>query len=168
MAEFLDHIEALIVKEGGYRLTDTPGDRGGQTYAGISRRSNPHWPGWAVIDAGGEPERTVVHALYKTDYWDPLQLDEIDSGDLAEMLLSSSVLSGPGRAAILGQSAAGVEVDGRFGPVTVAAVNGMAWSLFEARFTLARIARFAGIADRDPSQRKFFRGWVNRVLREVA
>ena len=39
MAEFLPAFESMILHEGGYVLHDVPGDRGGQTYTGISRKN---------------------------------------------------------------------------------------------------------------------------------
>ena len=45
MADFLPAYEAMIRNEGGYVLHDVPGDRGGQTYAGIARNMNLRWPG---------------------------------------------------------------------------------------------------------------------------
>ena len=41
MADFAPAFEKMIHDEGGYQLTDIPGDRGGQTYAGIARKPNP-------------------------------------------------------------------------------------------------------------------------------
>ena len=41
MADFLPAFEQMIRDEGGYTLHTIPGDRGGQTYAGIARNFNP-------------------------------------------------------------------------------------------------------------------------------
>ena len=165
MAEFNHHIEDLITKEGGYVLTDVRGDRGGQTYAGISRRANPNWSGWRYVDQDQTPPRDLVHALYRALYWDSMSLDDV-SDDIAEMLLSSAVLSGPRTAAKLLQAALGVTVDGVIGSQSTMALRAADPQLLEARFALARIARFNRIA-KDRSQLKFLRGWINRVLAEV-
>lgn len=167
MARFEDHIGPLIEKEGGYRLTNVEHDRGGETYAGISRKSNPDWEGWPFIDRGQTPPREIVHVCYKLKYWNPVRGDGIKDENVAGILFSSSVLSGPGVATVLCQCAVGVKVDGKFGRKTLEAVNACDTGFFEARFALARIARFADIAESDSTQRKFFRGWVNRVLREL-
>jgi lysozyme family protein len=46
--EFFDW---LMSKE-GKAITADPRDAGGQTCWGISRRYNPQWTGWALVDAG--------------------------------------------------------------------------------------------------------------------
>ena len=73
MADFPPLHRDLIRKEGGYRLINVPGDRGGQTYAGISRNANPNWPGWALIDRGADDEDPVLEELadelYRIKYW---------------------------------------------------------------------------------------------------
>ncbi|NDF50116.1 MAG: surface-binding protein, partial [Betaproteobacteria bacterium] len=60
MADFAPAYEAMIRNEGGYVLHDVPGDRGGQTYAGIARNMNPRWPGWALIDRGQDVPAQLV------------------------------------------------------------------------------------------------------------
>ena len=169
MAKFADHIEPLVKKEGGYRLTDIAGDRGGKTYAGISHRSHPGWEGWRLLDRGAEP--TVLHAavykLYDSDYWSPIKGDLIEDEDKIELLFSCAVLSGPARAIRLAQQASEVNIDGRMGPKTIKAVNDMDTDLFEARFVLARLNRYREICNRNRSQSKFLLGWLNRVYGEL-
>jgi lysozyme family protein len=41
MAEFQPACELMICNEGGYKLHTVPGDKGGMTYAGISRNNFP-------------------------------------------------------------------------------------------------------------------------------
>ena len=48
MANFEDAYKKLLIKEGGY-VHDSD-DSGGETYRGISRRYNPTWEGWDIID----------------------------------------------------------------------------------------------------------------------
>ncbi|MDE0211187.1 MAG: hypothetical protein OXJ64_15050 [Boseongicola sp.] len=164
---FSAHIEAVIEKEGGYRLTDIKDDRGGRTYAGISQRTHPQWLGWQAIDRGNIPPVSSVHDLYKANYWDPLRLDEVKSDHVAGVLFSCAVLSGIGVAARLAQAVLKVKADGILGGQTLAALNTSNPDLFVAHFSLARIARFCGIVAKNPKQIKFLRGWVNRVLEEV-
>ena len=57
--------------------------------------------------------------------------------------------------------------DGIMGKNTIGAINKVSEGEFIASFSLARIERFSKIVAKDPSQNKFFRGWVNRVLREM-
>lgn len=48
MASLTIALAYLLGDEGGY--ADNPADTGGETYAGISRRYWPKWPGWPLID----------------------------------------------------------------------------------------------------------------------
>ena len=169
MAEFADFIEPLIEKEGGYRLVEVPGDRGGRTYAGISERSNPDWRGWALIGHGASAQELVraVQEQYRSDYWAPLQAEEIQSDDIVEAMFSCAVLSGPRTAVKLAQACLDLTPDGIMGPDTLAALNGCDRDLFEARFALARINRYREICNRRRDQSKFLLGWLNRVFGEV-
>ncbi len=45
MADFIPCFEQTLTLEGGYKLHTVKGDRGGMTYAGISRVHHPNWPG---------------------------------------------------------------------------------------------------------------------------
>lgn len=48
-SEFLTYILPFyLLQEGGY--ASIKGDTGGETYRGISRRKNPSWSGWRVVD----------------------------------------------------------------------------------------------------------------------
>lgn len=48
MADFVTAYAPLAKHEGGW--SNNPADRGGETYAGISREFFPSWSGWAAID----------------------------------------------------------------------------------------------------------------------
>lgn len=170
MSVFENHIEPLIRKEGGYRLINVKHDRGGQTYAGISRRANPNWAGWSLIDKGERDVKVLAplaHNRYRDSYWRPIQGDHLLNDEIAEVLFSSAVLSGPRTAIRLAQIACDIQVDGVIGPQSLAAINGAPWREFEARFALARIARFSLLVRKNNTDRKFFLGWVNRVLEEI-
>ena len=167
MADFEKHIDDLIRKEGGYKLINVKHDRGGMTYAGISRNNNPKWDGWQYIDDGRPVPNDVVKQFYKERYWDRMKLGRIDSDAIASVLLSSCVLSGVRRASRMAQVAAGVPVDGFIGPKTLNAISAMEPRLFVALFALLRIDRFREIANRNKTQRKFLRGWINRVYEEM-
>lgn len=47
MARFQPALEKLLRLEGGW--CSVPGDRGGETYCGISRAHWPTWEGWTTI-----------------------------------------------------------------------------------------------------------------------
>lgn len=163
MADFLPAFEKMLVNEGGYRLHNVEGDRGGMTFAGIARNMNPGWSGWPVIDAGGEPHADMVRAFYRANFWNPIRGDEISSQRIAESIFDFNVNTGrPAR--VLAQIVAGVTPDGSFGPKTVAALNAMDPERFVMAYALAKIARYRDIVQRDRTQLKFILGWINRTL----
>lgn len=167
MADFAPAFERVLLAEGGYQLTNNTNDRGQQTYAGISRRSNPTWTGWAYIDQGQTPPSALVRERYRAAYWDPLRLDALTSQAVAESIYGCAVNSGVKVAAKLAQVAIGTTPDGDVGPKTIAALNGMSDpSLFLARFTVAKIARYRDIVTKDKTQRQWLLGWINRALAE--
>lgn len=165
MADFGPIFDSTLLKEGGYKLTNNPADRGGMTYAGISRRWNPGWPGWAYVDRGETPPTPLVRTLYREKYWDPLRLDEVAHQRVADSLFEFGFVADPKVSAKLAQIVLGVAPDGVIGPKTLAALNGMSSpELFLARFVVAKIARYRDIVTKDPSQRVFLLGWINRAL----
>lgn len=165
MADFLPAYEAMIVDEGGYVLHSVPGDRGGQTYAGIARNRWPQWSGWAVVDAGAEPHADLVRGFYRANFWNAMRLDEVQDQRVAQNLFDFGVNAGTGTAIKLAQIVVGATPDGRVGPKTLAAVNALSPELFVARYALAKLARYEQIVTRDRVQGKFLLGWLRRTLK---
>lgn len=168
MADFLPCFERMIVNEGGYVLTNHPGDNGGQTYAGIARNRWPRWVGWRAIDAGGRPGAHQVRDFYRENFWEPVHLGELASQDIARMIFDFGVNAGTGVAVKLAQVAVGQTPDGVAGTKTLEALNAADPAGFVARYSLAKLARYRDIARRDPSQRKWLFGWLTRTLQEAA
>ena len=167
MADFAPAYEAMIRNEGGYVLHDVPGDRGGQTYAGIARNMNPRWPGWALIDRGQDVPAQLVREFYKASYWDPIQGDRITSQVIAQTIFDFHVNAGA-VARKLAQLVVGTTPDGAIGNKTLAALNAYDEDRFVMAYALAKIARYRDIVSRDRSQLKFLLGWINRTLQGVA
>ena len=166
MADFTPAFEKMIHDEGGYQLTDIPGDRGGQTYAGIARNANPNWPGWALVDRqemGGQLT-PMVREFYRTNYWNRIRGDEIADQQIAETIFNFGVNAGVGLAIKLAQVVAGATPDGGIGPKTIELLNRCTAKGFLASYTLAKITRYVEICMRDRSQSKFLLGWTRRAL----
>jgi hypothetical protein len=111
MAQFEPAFQRTLGNEGGY--VDDPDDPGGETYKGVARNYNKSWPGWPIVDAykqahGITARATVqqarmlsdvlardmsVHAhvtgLYRTEYWNRLMGDSIQSQAIANELFDS-------------------------------------------------------------------------------
>jgi lysozyme family protein len=83
-------LNIILQNEGGY--TYHPADKGGETYRGIARNYAKDWKGWKIIDEikktrtikSGEiiPNielNNLVKNFYKTQKWDPANLDAINN-----------------------------------------------------------------------------------------
>lgn len=167
MSSFLQAYERMIANEGGYKLSSVANDRGGQTYAGISRNNWPNWAGWKDIDEGLTPASELVRAFYKQNFWFAISGDYIDAQSIASNLFDFAVNAGPKTAIKLAQIVVGVTPDGVVGNKTLFAINNIDRSMFVALYALAKIARYRDIVTKDKSQAKFLLGWINRTLREA-
>lgn len=171
MADFLPAFEQMIQDEGGYTLHTIPGDRGGQTYAGIARNFNPDWEGWEFIDRRETPPTPMVRNWYHSNYWIPIAGDHLTHQAVASSIFNFAVnSSAPGRPTVavkLAQLVAGATPDGSLGPRSVAALNAMDPEKFVMAYALAKIARYRDIVTRDRTQIKFLLGWINRTLKDA-
>jgi lysozyme family protein len=170
MADFGPAFERMIHDEGGFQLTNIPGDRGGMTYAGIARNANPNWPGWALVDRqemGGQLT-PMVREFYRTNYWNRIRGDEIADQQIAETIFNFGVNAGVSLAIKLAQVVAGATPDGGIGPKTIELLNRCTAKGFMASYALAKITRYAEICNRNRDQSKFLLGWINRTLRGLA
>lgn len=167
MADFLPAVEQCIKLEGGYKLHNVAGDRGGSTFAGISRKHWPNWTGWMEIDAGRQPDAAQVRAFYFAEFWTKHRLDLVRDQDLAECIFLAAV-NGGGAAIKVLQVALGCTPDGVVGPKTMIAINAADPKHLMLTFTLGKIARYRDICMKDRSQVKFLLGWINRAFAEAA
>ena len=126
MANFDEEFDKLILAEGGY--VDDPDDSGGETYLGISRKNNPKWSAWKIIDEekkNGVKNITsrlkqnsylteLAKSLYKTNYWDVLELDDIPSQDVAHQLFDTCVNCGKTTAIRIAQQILMMTITGKW------------------------------------------------------
>ena len=118
--------EKVILAQGGY--VNDPDDAGGETYLCISRKNNPKWDGWISIDQLKKhhpkdfkkllkqtPELTdKAKRLYKENYWDVLELDDIPSQGIAHQLFDTAVNMGVSFAIIIAQQVIGMTITGKW------------------------------------------------------
>lgn len=127
MASFNKEYIKVIKAEGGY--VNDPDDAGSETYLGISRKSNPNWKGWTIIDFTKSQYGTknitsvlkkntnldkLVKELYKTNYWDVLELDDIPNQEVAHQLFDTCVNMGKSQAIKIAQTVLNKTVDGKW------------------------------------------------------
>jgi len=149
--------------EGGNN--DDPSDHGGRTSRGITQREYDLWR-----HARGLPLHDVWHAddkeidaIYHENYWEPW-CDKLPAG-VDYLYFDMAVNGGPHRAAVLLQMALGVTADGKIGPKTLAAIEGLGktapYQLIED-YTRRKRAFYEAISHH-PGQAKFLHGWLNRA-----
>ncbi len=188
MAKFNHAFERTMQFEGVY-VCD-PLDRGGETFNGISRRAWPNWPGWTIIDElkskpgfQGLVEhnlelRKLVETFYKSEFWDQIHGNEIPDQSIADELFDCSVNLGAKKAITFIQKglnilrrdntrSVDIAEDGVCGPITISALRNYlahdkSWYLVKV-MTVLRGMHYLTILTKDRSQRKFARGWLERV-----
>jgi len=100
--------------------------------------------------------------ILKSLFWDRWKADQIQNQSLALLLVDwvwGSGLYGVTKA----QAVLGVKVDGIVGPKTLAAVNGGDPRATFQTIHQARKAYFESICRSRPANRKFLKGWLNRL-----
>jgi lysozyme family protein len=180
MAEIKTALVKLFGVEGGFqRLHDDNGNwTGGKvgvgrlvgTKYGISAASYP------ALDI---PNITLDHAayIYDRDFWSPLRLSEVTSQAIAEEICDTAVNCGVVTAAVIVQESVNLTnypsqdlvVDGKLGPVSVAAINGhrSPRTLYKA-LNGFQFIRYLKIIERNPGQEKFIKSWLSRVFEAAA
>jgi lysozyme family protein len=167
MADFNQAFDRMLAHEGGLQLSSVEMDRGGRTFAGISSRYWPTWPGWALVNAGAFDDPSLLELVkdfYRDEFWDAIQGDALLEQEVAESIFDFAVNAGLTTAIKRAQEVAGADMDGVAGPQTVRAVNALRTSDFLPRFALAKIRRYVGICESDATQKKFLLGWIIRAL----
>lgn len=110
-----------------------PVDRGGETNFGISKRANPD------VDVRNLTREKAAE-IYRTRYWDKINADSLPE-DIRATAMDAAVNQGVGwTKKALAQSGGDV-----------------------AEFNAMRKDRYDEIVRNDPSQRKFYDGWMNRL-----
>lgn len=101
--------------------------------------------------------------IFKKGYWDKWKADEIESQAIANLLVDWYWNSGSW-AIKYSQQVIGVVADGIVGKKTIAAVNGTSdkKGLFD-KLWARRKKHYEDIVKRNPSQKKFLKGWMNRL-----
>lgn len=154
----------VIENEGAY--SNDSGDRGGETFWGISafarekHRCPQHMGGVKAGDFAGPGGRELAQHIYRTDFW---KFDGIRDARLAIKLFDITV--NVGNAVRVIQRAAMVKMDGKYGPVTEAAILRLPTEEAIERLCQSVADEYVEIVRKDPSQLKFLKGWMRRAVR---
>ena len=172
MLRFEEVAKIVLGHEGG--LVDDPLDRGGRTNLGITQSTLDN----ARRTIPGLPERvddlTAPQALtiYRRFYWDVAQCGKMPE-PVDFLVFDAAIHGGAGfqlqRA--LNQMGAGLREDGSIGPLTLAALDAALvqdfWRVVGS-LQNQRVRWLFEIVRRDPTQKRFFEGWINRALKNAA
>ena len=186
MADFNLAFDKTMGHEGDY--SNDPLDLGGETYRGISRKFNPSWEGWNILDAfqqrhlelTGDIESRLdllTSQFYQENYWNKFGGDQISFQPLAEELFDTSVNLGVGRAVKFLQIALNclnrnqviyddLKEDGIFGLKTLGALNCIDDDDLKLIFKMMNVLQgihYITIMQSDSRQERFCRGWFKRV-----
>lgn len=179
MATFLTAVEALLEIEKGYVVDHAGPTNWGVTLATLRRQGDLDHDGWedGDIDHDGDVDADDVRALpreraievYRNQWWDRYGYGRIRSDRVAAKVLDMSVNMGSAtahRAVQIAVSACGhpAEIDGVFGPQTLAALNATheCFSLVALRATAG--ARYVAIvAGNATKYGKYLTGWLRRA-----
>lgn len=144
-------------REGGY--ANVPGDRGGETYRGISRKFHPQWDGWETLDNRKPiPHNRIfddlesrVEQFYVKEYWEQIDGEELPYPvDMA--VFDLAVHSGWHRAeSVLDAIREEVALSGDEEPSQIAEA---VWR-WRAHYLVNRAF--------EADQVKFLRGWMGRI-----
>lgn len=161
MAEITKIIPHIKRWEGGYVCH--PNDKGGCTNMGVTLATFRSFYGVKRTCADLRDLTTEQWAhIFRAGYWDILKGDAIANDSLALLCVDWCYMSGAKNAIKRIQTAIGTTADGIVGKKTLAILNGMPMECF-AKIWNARYFHFKGICERDPSQRVFLKGWLNRL-----
>jgi lysozyme family protein len=159
-------LNPLILKwEGGF--VDDKLDAGGATNMGVTIAT------WKAVgydkDGDGDIDAQDVKLMSKKDfnkvlkqYWDRWQGDKIVNQSVANILVDW--VWGSGKWGIkIPQRLLGLKDDGVVGDITLGKVNSQNQKTFFDKIYKAREQFLDDIVTRNPSQKRFIKGWKNRL-----
>jgi lysozyme family protein len=142
-------------------------DRGGKTRYGIAQKYHPEVePSFYTctnLGALGEAQQ-----IYKNSYCKPLSLAGIDSQPIANKLLDIGVNCGLDSAGIMAQTGANtlgaiLKVDGKLGPVSVAAINKVDANKLMGQLIVLSQIHYRAVALRDHASPDEIASWLTRA-----
>lgn len=179
---FAKALPLVLRYEGGY--VNDPDDAGGETYRGVARNFHPHWDGWSIIDSYKNHDnfpkvldkdatlKKLIRQFYRNEFWVRARCDRLP-GRLGVVVFDTAVNMGIKRAGQFLQQAVNtvkgqdiLVVDGAIGPKTLAAVKGLSEAekgQVVEKYLLLREGYYRHLAQAQPKNQKFLKGWLNRV-----
>lgn len=171
---FMDSYSNLRKWEGNYSYL--PDDKGGETYAGISRNYNPNWDGWEILDQYKKDSvvcwNVYIDAIepcvidYYFSVWmgdkyylikDPIVRDYLfdyrNTGTIAYIHLCK----------VLNEMGYNVCVSTPLTEDIILVLNTVDQQIFITKLQEERTNFYERVAARYPMLQKYLRGWINRA-----
>lgn len=161
MANFDTYAPVLLRLEGDYVWHSE--DKGGPTNKGVTLSTFRNVFGESkTIEDLKEISYGDWKKIMKDGYWDKCKADDIKSQPLADIIVDWCVNSGTVGIRKV-QEIAGVKPDGIVGPKTLAAINSSDQKELFERIWNARRQFYVNLVKKNPSQKVFMNGWMNRL-----
>lgn len=172
---FNDAMEETVRLEGGWAAWNTKGDKGGTTYAGLSRYWTLTRPLekqmpiglavhelWKAVDSGRyDDAKEAAVEVYRDIIWNPLKLQEFpDTWQHRWSCFDAATLYGAPLVALWVQGAVGADMDYKVGPQTLGKVRAYNGDINDVIRRGSLVRNLA--IDKDYAER-FIRGWNNRA-----
>lgn len=160
-----ESLESAYLRAKKVGFANDPNDTGGATMVGVTigtYRTYCRYKGWkspSVNDLKEMPYKVWRDIVY-TLYWSKWKAENIIDQNVANIVVDW--VWGSGATTIKKvQKLLGVTADGIVGPKTLASLNNM----YEIKDKIyqARKAYFEAIVRNNPTQKKWLRGWMNRL-----
>ena len=174
--KFIDSLNVVLQHEGGF--AKVPMDKGGETYRGISRVNFPNWPGWPIVDQNKPLKKNdiiinrhldkLVANFYFENFWQKINADQLP-GSIRTLLFVFAVNSGVKTAVKVFQTVLEdtlnkpTFIDGIVGPETIKFANQADQKILFDNLKEARLKFYNSIVANNPTQKKFLKGWLNRL-----
>jgi lysozyme family protein len=140
-------------KATGY--VNDPDDNGGETKFGVAKNANTDLN---ITKLTWEQAKAVYYARY----WIAGKCDQLPPR-LAVLHFDGCVNHGVNRANMFLQRAAGVQPDGKVGPVTLARIKTLNVMTLLSSVCTQREQFYKAIVANNPSQSKYLTGWLRRI-----
>ena len=156
-----DFIRDIIRREGGY--VNHPADKGGPTKYGITIANYRSWIKNPKATAGELSQLSTDDAIkFYRWYFAERRIDDLPLELLPLVLDMCTLHSRIGVSTILNRVADFYDDTRPRGQVFHGLVEQFGPRTIEALITLSRVAYFRELCNRDPSQKAFLLGWLNR------
>ena len=161
MADFKKYAPKLLQIEGGF--VNHPEDKGGVTNLGVTLETYRSYCGQdkTVKDLQNLSYGTW-EKIMKDLYWDKVKGDRIENQCLAEIIADWCVNSGLAGIRKV-QEILGCQPDGIVGAITLSLINAAEADKLHERIWKARQQFYINIVKRNPKQKVFMNGWMNRL-----